>query len=247
MFLHMRWIGSGKRFRCSNPGCGNVFLRRQSQVKLVKYLYCSRSCAVTVNNKRFPKRHKLWGTCVVCGKKCNSDQMYCSRKCRAQEQTMSKEDILEQIREFYQANGRIPLKREFEHYKAARGRFGTWNKAVKAAGFNPNPVIFAKKWTANDGHRCDSLAEKIIDDWLYARKIPHDVHVPYGVDRMTADFEVNGTLIEFLGLAGQLQSYDALIERKRRLWEQQKLNVIQVLPNDLFPENKLSQVLEHVL
>ena len=56
-------------------------------------------------------------------------------------------------------------------YGEAREIFGSWNNAVEAAGFKPNPVLFAEKHTADDGHHCDSLAEKIIDDWLNSQKI----------------------------------------------------------------------------
>ena len=99
-------------------------------------------------------------------------------------------------------------------------KFGTWNKAIEATGFKPNPVKFAQKYISNDGHNCDSLAEKIIDDWLYARKIPYERNIPYGRKRMTADFKVNGHLIEFLGLKGELKTYDRLAKIKERLWRE---------------------------
>jgi hypothetical protein len=119
----------------------------------------------------------------------------------------------------------------------------TWNNAILAAGFIPNPVRFAKKIISGDGHRCDSLAEKIIDDWLYARNIQHERNIPYGKDNMTADFKVNGFLIEFLGLQGQLKRYDVLLKRKRKIWKEKQLKVIEVYPKDLFPKNRLAQVL----
>lgn len=125
----------------------------------------------------------------------------------------------------------------------ARRYFMTWNNAILAAGFIPNPVRFAKKIISGDGHRCDSLAEKIIDDWLYARNIQHERNIPYGKDNMTADFKVNGFLIEFLGLQGQLKRYDVLLKRKRKIWKEKQLKVIEVYPKDLFPKNRLAQVL----
>ena len=48
-------------------------------------------------------------------------------------------------------------------YGKARYVFGTWNNAISAAGYKPNPVMFARHHIASDGHRCDSLAEKIIE------------------------------------------------------------------------------------
>jgi len=52
--------------------------------------------------------------------------------------------------------------------------------------------MFAKKYTANDEHHCDSLAEKIIDDWLYARKIEHKRKIHYPDNKaLTVDFVLN--------------------------------------------------------
>jgi hypothetical protein len=52
-------------------------------------------------------------------------------------------------------------------YREYQQRFGSWNNAIRLAGFEPNSVIFSKKFLAKDGHVCDSYAEKIIDDWLF--------------------------------------------------------------------------------
>lgn len=126
--------------------------------------------------------------------------------------------------------------------KAARNRFGTWNKAIIAAGFKPNPIRFANKYVANDGHKCDSMAEKIIDDWLYEKNIKHETKILYNYHRMTADFKIGDTYIEFFGLQGELESYDKLIKEKERLWKKKNLDVIRIYPGDLFPKNKLEQI-----
>jgi hypothetical protein len=39
--------------------------------------------------------------------------------------------------------------------------------------------MFAKKYLAKDEHRYDSLAEKIIDDWLFKRNIEHTRAIHY--------------------------------------------------------------------
>jgi transposase len=154
----------------------------------------------------------------------------------------TKKQIIQFIKTFYATNGRIPYKKEATYYKASRNRFGTWNNAIKAAGYDPNPVRFANKYIANDGHRCDSLAEKIIDDWLYAKNIPHETKVPYYQNRMTADFKVNDYLIEFFGLKGQVKSYDRLVKEKEKLWKKRKLKAIAIYPEDLFPKSRLEKV-----
>jgi hypothetical protein len=145
---------------------------------------------------------------------------------------------------FYGQNGRIPFKREFLHYHSARNQFGSWNKAIKAAGFSPNPVMFAKKYIANDGHKCDSLAEKIIDDWLHRKNIPHKRNVKYPEDYgLTVDFVVYERWIEFFGLSGQHKRYDELKNLKIKLANKHKLNLVEIYPEDLFPEFKLGKIL----
>jgi hypothetical protein len=136
-------------------------------------------------------------------------------------------------------NDRIPYKYEIPHYHAFRSRFGTWNKAIVAAGFKPNPVMFAKKYIAKDGDKCDSLVEKIIDDYLSRRKIKHMRSFPYpGNEGFTVDFKVGDYWIEFFGLSGGLKRYDELKVRKLRLAKRHKLNIISIYPKDIFPLSK---------
>ena len=128
------------------------------------------------------------------------------------------------------------------NYHAFRSRFGTWNNAISVAGFDPNPVMFANKHIANDGHNCDSLSEKIVDDWLFARKIEHkrNVHYP-GKDGLTVDFLINNHWIEFFGLRGEHKRYDELMEKKLKIAEKYRLKLVEIYPEDLFPKNRLSE------
>jgi len=128
-------------------------------------------------------------------------------------------------------------------YKTARYLFGSWNKAVKASGLKPNPVMFSEKHIANDGHICDSLAEKIIDDWLYSEKVPHQRNISYANSPYTADFLINGKLLEFFGLAGEMKEYDKIILEKRKISIKSKIPLIEMYPKDLFPIEKLNQFL----
>lgn len=157
----------------------------------------------------------------------------------------SKEKLIELIQQFAQAKERIPTKREFvNYYRPILLYFGTWNKAIEEAGFSPNPVLFAKKYIATDGHKCDSLAEKIIDDWLYARKIQHTRNVRYANTRYTADFVVKKSFIEFFGLRGQLRSYDSHMKKKLKIIKENNIKLISIYPEDLFPTSKLDEVLK---
>jgi len=228
---------------CENSKCKNRFERKPSGIS--PHNYCSRSCAVTVNNTKFPKNPGVRKKCAVCEKEFVSLKKYCSTKCQAIGQTIPKEKLIKLIQDFYFKNGRIPLKKEFPHYRSIRGNFGTWNNAIIAAGFEPNPVMFAKKYAAKDGHKCDSLAEMIIDDWLYARDVLHIRSYPYpGNLGLTVDFLVEDYWIEFFGLVGQHKRYDELKELKFSIAKEYKLKLIEIYPEDLFPESKLEELLK---
>ena len=61
---------------CLNDVCSNTF-----ETSLTKNrIYCSKSCAATVNNVKVPKRHKInenYGTCNICSKPCSSNKDRC--------------------------------------------------------------------------------------------------------------------------------------------------------------------------
>jgi len=157
----------------------------------------------------------------------------------------SKDSLLQKISIFYTQNARIPTKREFDSLWQAYHRvFGSWNQAILAAGLSPNPQRFTHKFAANDGHVCDSLAEKIIDDWFSSRHISHDIHVYYpGQKKYSADFFVYGKWIEFLGLKGQLVAYDLNYEQKQKVAHTLGIDILEILPEDIFPQSRLSEKL----
>ncbi|MCL5004757.1 MAG: hypothetical protein M1170_02320 [Patescibacteria group bacterium] len=157
------------------------------------------------------------------------------------------EDLLNKIINFYKENRRIPLKKEFNMYREYKARFGSWNNAIKTAGFKTNPLLFAYKFKATDGHSCDSFTEKIIDDWLYKNGIEHKRNFSYGKTKMTADFLISTNIaMEFFGLAGVQKTYDKIIKTKRGLCKKLGLELIEIYPKDIFPKNNLSQLLASV-
>ncbi len=154
------------------------------------------------------------------------------------------EILIEKIQSFYIENGRIPLKREFNMYNEFKRHFGSWNGAVRAAGFAVNPILFANKFIAKDGHKCDSFTEKIIDDWLYERGIAHERSKPYVGTKLTGDFFIAPrTMVEFFGLAGVQKSYDAIIQRKRDIAKKLQLELIEIYPRDVFEDKRLPELL----
>lgn len=154
--------------------------------------------------------------------------------------------MIDKTKEFVLNNNRLPSKREYQKdYKKIYYCFGSWNNMIKLCGFCPNTEKFSKKHIANDGHKCDSLSEKIIDDWLYARNIPHKTKVIYPWNNgMSADFKVNDIWIELFGLCGQLKTYDKLMENKLRKIKEYNLNLISLYLSDIFPKSKLDKKLK---
>jgi predicted nucleic acid-binding Zn ribbon protein len=234
---------------CANPTCNKKVSRELNQFRKSKsgYIFCSSLCTAIVNNS---SRRKI-KTCPVCSKNFYGERRYCSNLCRSKAINPNKKSksekqkiILNKIKDFYNTQGRIPTKKEKPGLaRGAQTVFGTWNKAIEAAGFEPNPVMFAKKYIANDGHKCDSFAEKIIDDWLYSRSIKHQRNISYPNSSYTADFLVKGKFVEFLGLNGELEEYDKNTKLKERLAQKYKLKLIKIFPKDLFPVNHLSEII----
>lgn len=237
---------NGEKRTCSNVDCNNVFYRTLSDIKKTKLSFCSSSCAAkTLNSMRILKPKKK---CKLCNNYLKYGKKYCSSACQKIDLKTTNIEVIESIKMFYDKKGRIPLKAEMGNYKSARLRFGTWNNAIIAAGFVPNPVMFAKKYIAIDGHKCDSLAERIIDDWLFRRKINHERSVPYpSFEKYTADFVVGNKWVEYFGLSGSLKRYDYLKNRKIRIAKKLKLDLIKLYPKDLFPKGNLDERLKMLL
>jgi hypothetical protein len=242
---------------CARPSCSKTFKRLKSQINKTKFSYCSQSCAAKANNairikirkakgiKTLKEREKICAN-SKCSKIFHGDRKYCSSSCiPIPKSKYTKRIIITEISQFVKKQGRLPLKKELMIlYRPARQLFGTWNNAIEAAGLKPNPVMFAKKHIAKDGHKCDSLAEKIIDDWFYARKINHKINVSYpGNHKLTVDFVIGDYWVEFFGLSGKHKRYDELKEKKLKLAEKHKIKLVAIYPEHLFPKNKLSEIL----
>lgn len=237
--------------------CGREITRHESRVEPSGNVFCSSHCSITYSNLHritklsIEKRKRIEGKPICanygCFKQIEVDNnLYCSTSCRFEAiRTIGIGYVKEEIKRFVECNGRIPIKYEVPAlYTRARHIFGTWNKAIIISGFKPNPVRFAKKYVANDGHPCDSLSEKIVDDWLYARNISHLTKIKYPWNNgMTADFKVGEYWIELFGLCGQLKSYDNLMKLKLEYIKKHKLKFVSLYLSDLFPINHLEDKL----
>src|SRR3989344_2766078 len=147
-----------KEFRCGNPGCIKIFTRKPSDLSYSGKYFCSSSCSAKINNEIInstrPKKHCANHNCK---NNIKSRNTYCSVRCQWTVNSVTNEEyreiVLWEIKDFYKVNRRIPFKREmWGIHKPARKIFGTWNNAIVAAGFKPNPVRFANKYIAKDSH-----------------------------------------------------------------------------------------------
>lgn len=239
---------------CENIGCNNKFER--SSCHISPHNFCSHSCAAFFNNTKRPKSHKwlnhlsrmkAWKALTkekrierkLAGSSLGGKNRWLNYKSQ-----YNRESVILAVQSFVSINHRLPVKREMnKFYHPARKYFGTWNKAIEAAGFKPNPVMFADNCIAKDGHICNSIAEKMIDDYLYEKGISHIRNYPYPEGNYTADFKVGNKLIEYFGLAGEHKRYDEIKRAKHGIVEKFDLHLIEIYPQDLYPRESLDRVL----
>lgn len=66
--------------------CNKRFDKQPSQIKEGSNNFCSRSCAATYNNSKFPKRKQLKKYCLYCGNIIKGNaKKYCSNKCQSKQ------------------------------------------------------------------------------------------------------------------------------------------------------------------
>jgi len=123
--------------------------------------------------------------------------------------------------------------------------FGSWLNALIEAGVLEDGTKKTSRGiqcVARDGHVCLSLGEKTIDDFLYARGVPHEKEPRYPEGNYRADFRVGSTFIEYFGLAGD-PNYDAKTREKIRLCKKWGVTLIAIYPRDLVSRARLEKKL----
>ena len=83
--------------KCSRSGCNKTFKRQLSDLKKSQNVYCSRSCAVIVNNTKYPKNPGVREKCGYCGKEFVSREKYCSKMCKDQGMVVTRNEIVKKI------------------------------------------------------------------------------------------------------------------------------------------------------
>ena len=247
----------GKKLCCSRSGCGRIFYRRMSDIRKVNKSYCSRKCAALVNNKNKPLPiRKNWHQCgnEICGKQIPRYLKHCSRACYSMARTaFTREELIIRLKNRAWTLHRTPAKREMRSVAEMCIRaFGSWNKSLIAAGLTPHRSHSQRMYkrmntVALDGHKCDSISEALVDNWLTKNNVPHDRNVPYPGTNHKADWRIQGNIfVEYFGLANDSPRYDRSLKEKKRLCVKNGIQLIEVYPNDLYPvlhlENKFLKI-----
>lgn len=168
------------------------------------------------------------------------------RKSAEARRIYTKEKLIQMIKAFVEKHGRIPTKNEFvkmrnsfyPNHTTFRDYFGTWNNAIKEAGYEPNERWFTTRdLFAKDGHKCHSISEIIIDDWFFENHIPHIREYLYPEGRYSCDFVVNNIFIEFFGLVNALNispNYGEIIKKKKEMCKKYNIQLIELYEKDLY-------------
>lgn len=236
--------------------CGKLFERTPKESS--SHNYCSRSCSATVNNKRSPKRVAQLKTCIECRgrfKKNGGNLKYCSILCRRAASNYTTEQLIDIIKQFMQKFKRIPARREMEGIsKPCTKMFGSWNKAIQAAGFIPNRSHDNRMYKrvharSIDGHLCDSVSELLIDDWFYKNNVLHTRDAHYPTTHHKADWKIvaknKEVFAEYFGLANDSPRYDRSIKEKEALCKKYNIHLIGIRPEDIYPKNSLESNLKN--
>ncbi|MDI6816014.1 MAG: hypothetical protein QME41_02325 [Actinomycetota bacterium] len=233
--------------------CGIAFKAPLRELKRGNAKFCSRSCSAAFGNQVRKKEQVSNLICHKCGHEFyrkpslnRSRTNYCSEWCfrEASGRAFSKGEILRLIQDFVDKQGRIPTQVEFSRKRGwlnpstVVGHFGSWNKAIAEAGFQPNSASIGYMCFARDGHLCRSYSELLIDDWLTDNGIGHDKEVKYPGSRLVADWKVGNIFIEYLGIDMQRdnaisRNYLETLERKRRICLALGVRLLEIRPFDL--------------
>lgn len=233
---------------CENPNCHNKFKRTPSNISFRNF--CSSACAMKIIGPENGLKHKKYRYCQYCGKAVTGNHQYCSSKCCGLAHAISKKQLINQLNKLAQKLGRSPTKRECRFSRSCERWFGSWSNALLEAGLIPHRSLNQKmyrrrKCIALDGHICNSVSELLIDNWFHQNKIVHQKEVPYPKGKFIADWSLSqNTLIEYFGLANDSKIYDEEIKKKRVVCKEFGMNLIEIYSQDLFPKNKLNQVLK---
>jgi hypothetical protein len=168
---------------------------------------------------------------------------YCSKACSLEHHTgvprMSEQEMLSYLKGLHTSLGVLSSKMVPLSIKGqCRSLFGSWNKAMEAAGTLNNKGINnrnKKAYPCQDGHLADSLGEAFLDNLLSSKGVSHVKNKRYPESkRMTCDFYLSeyDVWVEYLGFYETDVSY-----RERYTLKQEILKKYNTLLVPVFPEH----------
>lgn len=128
--------------------------------------------------------------------------------------------------------------------------FGDWLGAVVATGYlGPSGIRkteYGYKVHALDGHVCNSLAEKVVDDWLFKNGVEHVKEPTYPVEarellgsKVRADWQLeNEIYVEYFGLQDR-KDYAEKTSAKMAACRVLGISLIALFPGDEFRLGKI--------
>jgi len=186
---------------------------------------------------------------------------------------VSKEQVINYIREFFKITGVIPPSNSNIGYndllylsyeerkeilkilqirptnKRVKELFNSWANALQQSGLLGDYSLKTSRGIhtyANDGHLCLSLGERTIDDFFFEHGIKHEKEPTYPDSNFRADFKVGDYLIEYFGMTGD-PDYDKKTKIKKDICRTNKIHLISIYPNDLKDEKHLKKKLSILL
>ena len=153
--------------------------------------------------------------------------------------------------EFYKTDGRVPIQEDFcgdngkPHYSAYYVHFGSWTNALKSVGFKKETSVYI----SNCGHKCYSVMEQYVCNYLHKNNIEHMKEVFYPLHifnpnkKMRCDWVINGVYIELCGLIRR-EEYRKKMLRKEKILQDNNLPYLFLLPTDI---KKLEEKLKTII
>ncbi len=134
------------------------------------------------------------------------------------------------------------------------GVYGNWMSAIKETGFlGDNPIIkgfYGYRVLAKDGHVCNSLAEKIIDDFFFDNLIEHEKEPAYPENikrfvgkKIRADWKIKDYFVEYFGLQTNPE-YAKKTDVKIMACDLFNVKLIKLFPGD---ENHLETIFKEFI
>lgn len=146
-------------------------------------------------------------------------------------------NIIKHINAMYPYNAFINT--DLKSYKKI---FGNWLNVLIDSEILDNSLLktyYGYKCRSKDGHLCNSLVEKIIDEFFVDNNITHEKEPKYPVDDeynplglLRADWLISDNIfVEFFGLSKK-ENYFKKMEIKLNLAQKHDLNLIALYPKD---------------